>query len=141
MDRVRLLYDDDCGFCRVCVALVLAWDRGRRLMPLTLQSEEAARLLAGMPQEERMASWHLAQPDGRVRSAGAAFAPLFRELPGGTPLAAPAERFPGAAERAYALVASHRSVLGRALPDRVRRWADATIERRGETATPRRPVG
>jgi predicted DCC family thiol-disulfide oxidoreductase YuxK len=130
VERVLLLYDDDCGFCRVCVALVLAWDERRRLRPVALQSEEAARLLAGMPEPERMASWHLAQPNGDLRSAGAAFAPLLRELPGGAGLAALAERFPGAAERAYALVARHRTVLGRALPESARRWADATIERR-----------
>jgi predicted DCC family thiol-disulfide oxidoreductase YuxK len=128
--RVLLLYDDDCGFCRVCMALVLAWDRGRRLRPVTLQSDEAVRVLAEMPEPERMASWHLARPDGDVRSAGAAFAPLLRELPGGTALAWLPERFPGAAERAYALVAGHRSALGRAVPESARRWADATLERR-----------
>jgi predicted DCC family thiol-disulfide oxidoreductase YuxK len=136
-----LLYDVDCGFCRVSLALVLVWDRRRRLRPVALQSDEAGELLARVPEQERMASWHLVQPDGSVRSAGAAFPPLLRELPGGTALAALAERFPDGAERGYGWVARHRSVLGRALPDSVRRWADATIERRGESATPRRPVG
>jgi predicted DCC family thiol-disulfide oxidoreductase YuxK len=129
MERTVLLYDDDCGFCRVCVALVLTWDRRRRLRPAALQSEEAARLLARMPEAERMESWHLARPDGGLSSGGAAFAPLLSELPGGAPLAALAERFPAAAERGYALVAGHRSLFGRALPDGVRRWADAAIER------------
>jgi predicted DCC family thiol-disulfide oxidoreductase YuxK len=129
VERAVLLYDDDCGFCRVCVALVLAWDRRHRLRPAALQSEDAARLLAGMPESERMASWHLVQPDGRVQSAGAAFAPLFRDLPGGSWFAALANRFPHAAERAYALVAGNRTVLGRALPENARRWADAAIER------------
>jgi predicted DCC family thiol-disulfide oxidoreductase YuxK len=127
-----LLYDADCGFCRVCVALVLAWDRRRRLRPVALQSEEAEALLAHMPEDERMASWHLARPDGDLRSAGAAFPPLLRELPAAAPLGALAERFPGGAERAYALVARNRSSLGRALPDSARRWADAAIERRRE---------
>jgi predicted DCC family thiol-disulfide oxidoreductase YuxK len=124
-----LLYDADCGFCRVCVALVLTWDRRHRLRPVALQSDEAGNLLAPMPEQERMASWHLIPPDGSVRSAGAAFPPLLRELPGGSELAALAERFPDGAERGYALVARNRSVLGRALPESVRRWADATIER------------
>jgi predicted DCC family thiol-disulfide oxidoreductase YuxK len=123
-----LLYDDDCGFCRVCVAVVLVWDRHRRLRPVALQSDEAGGLLAGMPVPERMASWHLSAP-GRLHSAGAAFPPLLRELPGATGLAALAERFPAVAERAYRLVARHRSALGRVLPERARRWADATIER------------
>jgi predicted DCC family thiol-disulfide oxidoreductase YuxK len=60
-----------------------------------------------------MASWHLIGPDGRVVSGGAAFVPLGRLLPGGRPLAALAERWPRAAERAYRLVADHRSALGR----------------------------
>ena len=129
MGRALLLYDADCGFCRVCVALVLAWDRRRRLRPVALHSDEAGGLLAGMPVPERMASWHLSAPDGRLHSSGAAFPPLLRELPGATGLAALAERFPGVAERAYRLVARRRSALGRALPERARRWADATIER------------
>ena len=60
-----------------------------------------------------MGSWHLVGADGRVSSGGAAFVPLGRLLPGGRPLAALAERFPRAAERAYRLVADHRSPLGR----------------------------
>jgi predicted DCC family thiol-disulfide oxidoreductase YuxK len=128
--RPLLLYDDDCGFCRVCVALVLTWDRRGALRPVALQSEEAARLLGGMPEQERMASWHLAGREGGVSSAGGAFPPLLRELPGGAGLAALAERFPGTVERGYALVARHRSALGRALPDSARRWADVTVERR-----------
>jgi predicted DCC family thiol-disulfide oxidoreductase YuxK len=92
---------------------VLAWDRRRVLRPVALQDPEAQRLLAGMGEEERMASWHLVTPDGRVVSGGAAFAPLGRLLPGARPAAALAERFPRAAERAYRLVADHRSPLGR----------------------------
>jgi hypothetical protein len=39
-----------------------------------------------------MASWHLVDADGRVSSAGAGFAPVFRLLPGGSPLASLAVR-------------------------------------------------
>jgi predicted DCC family thiol-disulfide oxidoreductase YuxK len=122
-----LLYDPDCGFCRVCVAVILRWDRASRLRPVALGSEEADSLLAGMPEERRMASWHLALPDRPVRSAGAAFPELFRTLPGGRPLAALTARFPRASDRAYRLVADHRSLLGRALPSVARRWADGVI--------------
>ena len=122
-----ILYDPDCGFCRVCVALVLRWDRHGRLRPVALTDPEADRPLAGMPEDERMASWHLVTPDGAVRSAGAAFSPLFRLLPGGAPLAGLAERFPRLAERGYRWVADHRSLLGRALPASARRWADRVI--------------
>jgi predicted DCC family thiol-disulfide oxidoreductase YuxK len=124
-----LLYDPDCGFCRVCVAVILRWDRASRLHPVALGSEEADALLHGIPQDERMASWHLALPgSGRsVHSGGAAFPPLFRLLPGGGPFAWFCERFPRICERGYRLAADHRSLLGRALPSAARRWADGVI--------------
>ena len=78
MTQVTLLYDRDCGFCRWCLGKLLAWDRPGSLRPVALQSEEAERLLTGMPEEERLASWHLVDDDGTVRSAGAAFPGLFR---------------------------------------------------------------
>jgi predicted DCC family thiol-disulfide oxidoreductase YuxK len=107
-----ILYDPDCGLCRACVAVLLRWDRHGRLRPV-----------AG----EDLDSWQLILPDGTVRAAGAAFGPLFRLLPGGTPLAVLAERFPRASERAYRWVADRRSVFGKPLPAAVRRWADRVI--------------
>ena len=118
--------------CRWSLAKVLAWDRRRALRPVALQDPEAARLLAGLDEDERMASWHLIGPDGRVVSGGAAFVPLGRLLPGGRPLAALAERWPRAAERAYRLVADHRSALGRL----VTRGAAARARRRIEARSP-----
>jgi predicted DCC family thiol-disulfide oxidoreductase YuxK len=122
-----LLYDPDCGFCRVCVAVVLRWDREGRLRPVALGTEEASTMLAGMPEAEQMGSWHLAEAGSTVFSGGAAFSPLFRLLPGGDPLARIAERFPGASERGYRWVAGHRSGFGKPIPDRVKRWADRVI--------------
>jgi predicted DCC family thiol-disulfide oxidoreductase YuxK len=122
-----LLYDPDCSFCRVCVAVILRWDRASRLRPVALGSEEADSLLADTPEERRMASWHLAIPGRPIRSAGAAFPELFRMLPGGRPLAALTVRFPRASDRAYRLAADNRSLLGRALPSAARRWADGVI--------------
>jgi predicted DCC family thiol-disulfide oxidoreductase YuxK len=110
---------------------VLAWDRRRVLRPVALQDPEAARLLAGMGEDERMASWHLVGPDGRVDSGGAAFVPLGRLLPAGRPLAALAERFPRGAERAYRLVADHRSALGRVVTRGAAARARRRIEARG----------
>jgi predicted DCC family thiol-disulfide oxidoreductase YuxK len=130
VDRPVVLYDSDCGFCRASLALILAWDQRRRLRPLALQEPEAAWLLPGMDEEERMWSWHLALPDGRVRSAGAAFEPMLRELPGGAPLAALAGRFPNAAERGYRWVSDRRSTLAGALPGSLKRRADALIASR-----------
>jgi predicted DCC family thiol-disulfide oxidoreductase YuxK len=126
MTATPILYDPDCGFCRVCVALVLTWDRARRLVPVPLGGAEANDLLRGMPEAEQMASWHLADPE--IRSGGAAFSVLFRLLPGGTPFALVAERFPGAADKAYRWVADRRGAFGRVVPQRVRRWADRVIQ-------------
>lgn len=148
MTRHPLLYDPDCGFCRVCVALLLTWDRGRRLRPVALTDPEAERLLQRMPESERMASWHLVGPRWLVSgakndtdtnhlaiwSAGAAFPELFRLLPGARPLARLTGSFPAPSERAYRWVADHRSALGKPIPAAVKRWADRVIsesQRRG----------
>ena len=130
MLRHALLYDRDCGFCRWALGWVLRWDRRGALRPVALQDTEADELLAGMPAEQRMASWHLVAPTGELRSAGPAAAPLLRLLPGGGPVAALVGRFPGGTERAYRWVVDHRSVLGRAVTSAARRRADAMIERR-----------
>ena len=112
MTTHTILYDEDCGFCRVCVAVVLSWDRDRRLRPT--------------PGED-LDSWQLVLPDGRVVSAGAAFSPLLRLLPGGAPLARLTDRFPRAAERAYCFVADRRTAFGKPLPASAKRWADRVI--------------
>jgi predicted DCC family thiol-disulfide oxidoreductase YuxK len=141
MSTHTILYDPDCGFCRVCVAVVLRWDRQGRLRPVSLTSTEGEALLAGRPWEERMASWHLVEAGWlgngaenapnpnhpRIWSAGAAFSPLLRLLPCGTPLARLTDRFPTTAERAYRFVADHRSAFGKPLPAAAKRWADRVI--------------
>ncbi|HKH22311.1 MAG TPA: DCC1-like thiol-disulfide oxidoreductase family protein [Solirubrobacterales bacterium] len=130
MSASILLYDSDCGFCRWCLGKVLAWDRGRRLRPVSLQSKEADALLAGMPEEQRLASWHLVGPDGEVRSAGAGIAPLLRVLPGAAPLAAVARRAPRAMDRLYRGVAGRRSLWGRFVTDGAKRRSDRRIAQR-----------
>lgn len=116
MNRTIVLYDSDCGFCKRMLAKFLRWDRGGRLRPVALQDPEAAALLAGMPEPERMASWHLVAPDGSVRSGGEAVAPLLRLLPGGGAPARLAELLPGPVDRGYRWVAANRSALSRRLP-------------------------
>ncbi len=113
MEHVIVLYDADCGFCRWALDTSLAWDRHRRLRPVPLQSSEADRLLPGMDHEARMRSWHIVTPEGRVRSAGAAAPPLFRALPGGSPLAALADTFPRTTQRLYHWVTRHRDGLAK----------------------------
>jgi predicted DCC family thiol-disulfide oxidoreductase YuxK len=130
MASAFILYDEDCGFCRWCLAKLLAWDRRGRLRPVPLGTPEADRTLEGMPRDRQMSSWHLLAPDGRLYSAGLGFAPLFRLLPGGGPLAALADRVPRLSERGYRWVADRRSRFGRLLSDGAKRRADRRIAAR-----------
>ncbi len=130
MPAATLLYDSDCGFCRWSLGKVLAWDRRGRVRPVSLQSKQAERLLAGMPEGERIASWHLVGDDGQVRSAGAGIAPLLRLLPGGAPLAAAAARTPRRMEGGYRLFAGPRSLWGKLVTDGAKRRADRRIAER-----------
>jgi predicted DCC family thiol-disulfide oxidoreductase YuxK len=112
------------------MAKVLAADRRHAVRPVALQSPEAERLLGGMSEEERLASWHLVTPGGEVCSAGAAAVPLLRLLPGGGPPAALLERFPAATERAYHWVAQHRGAFGRLVPERAKARARRRVAAR-----------
>lgn len=107
-----ILFDGRCGFCRRCVERLLRWDRQGRLRPVALQDPEADALLGAMGEDRRLASWHLVTADGVVYSAGAAFPPLLRLLPGGRPLASLAAAFPSLTERAYRRVARRWGPLG-----------------------------
>jgi predicted DCC family thiol-disulfide oxidoreductase YuxK len=113
--KTTVLYDQDCGFCKWSLDKVLAWDRAHKLRPVSIQSDEGQRLLSEVPEEKRLDSWHLVEPSGEVRSAGAAAAPLFDLLPGGRPLAGAARALPGPTERAYRAVAGNRDRLARLL--------------------------
>ena len=98
--------------------------------PLELRPYARVGELAGMSEEERMGSWHLAGPGGEVRSAGAAFEPLLRELPGGRPLSWLAARAPRLTERAYGFVSSNRTPIGKRISERAKVRADARIAER-----------
>jgi predicted DCC family thiol-disulfide oxidoreductase YuxK len=130
VERHVVLYDADCGFCKWSASKLLAWDRRRVLRPLALQSEEADALLVAIEPERRMDSWHLVEPDGRVYSAGAAFAPLLRLLPGGRALAALADAAPGLTASAYQAVAGRRTTFGKLVGAGARRRAAARIAAR-----------
>ena len=129
-DGLRVLYDGACGFCKVTLAVLLKWDRAARLTPVSIQSADGAELLADMPHADRLASWHLVDAAGTVRSAGAALPVVFAALPGGTPIAAAASRSPRVTSSAYTWVAGHRSVLGRPLGARPRAWSERVIAER-----------
>src|SRR5919206_2240432 len=108
MTRATLLYDEDCGFCRWATARLLAWDRGGAVRAVPIQGPEGARLLASVPPERRLQSWHLVTGEGTLHSGGAAIAPLARLLPLGAPVAALAAPAPRTTERMYRAVARHR---------------------------------
>jgi predicted DCC family thiol-disulfide oxidoreductase YuxK len=110
-----VLFDRDCGLCLWAAERLRRWDRGGRLAFVPLGTPRADALLPHLTPRERLGSWHLATPDGRVRSGGAAVPGVLELLPGGRPLAAAARRFPGPTDRAYRWVADHRTVLGRLL--------------------------
>jgi predicted DCC family thiol-disulfide oxidoreductase YuxK len=136
MRPIIVLYDADCPFCRWSLAKLLGWDGGRMLRVVALQDPRAASLLPGMGEQERLRSWHLVMPNGRVHSGGLAFAPLLGVLPGGAPLARLAAATPRAGERLYDWVSRHRGRLGRLIPcgaleradRRIRRWTLRTSE-------------
>jgi predicted DCC family thiol-disulfide oxidoreductase YuxK len=107
-----LLYDEDCGFCRWSVDVVLRLDRRERLIAVPIQSPRGQDLLSSIQPNERLASWHLRTPSGAIESAGAAVAPLLRLLPFGAMPAAIARRLPRTIERAYRWVARHRTAFG-----------------------------
>jgi predicted DCC family thiol-disulfide oxidoreductase YuxK len=115
--RITVLYDDDCGFCRWSADRVRRWARGEAdIAPI--QGERGQELLRHVPPPRRLDSMHVVTADGRVLSAGEAVPPILRTRRGGRPLAALAERFPGATERVYRAVADRRETIGRRLGEK-----------------------
>ena len=103
IERPVLLYDAECRFCRFAARLAL---RRGRLAVLPLQAPEAEPLLAGVPQEQRLDAVRLALPDGRLLDRGEAVAAALGAPWLGRLL-----------NRPYGLVARHRALLGRLVPD------------------------
>jgi len=125
-----VIYDSDCGFCRWSLGWVLRLDRDRRLRPIPLGNPEAGELLADLPADARAASWHLVSPDGQRFSAGEGLPPLLRLLPGGHAPASIAAAVQPLTNRAYRLVADHRTVFGKPVTANAKRRADELIAER-----------
>jgi predicted DCC family thiol-disulfide oxidoreductase YuxK len=122
-----VLYDGDCGFCKVMLAVLLRWDRAGRFGAAPIQSTQGEQLLQDMPSQDRLNSWHLIDGAQTLHSGGAAIPVVLAALPGGGLLARLASRFPGSTAHAYEWVASHRVLLGRLLGTRSRAWAAQVI--------------
>ncbi len=131
-NAVVVLYDGDCGFCKVMLAVLLTWDRTHQLAAVPIQSTLGGQLLPGMSSQERLKSWHLIDGDRVVHSGGAALPAVFAVLPGGAPLGSLASQFPRTTSHAYEWTADHRGLLGRLLRRRSRTWAARVIAEREE---------
>ena len=108
-----LLYDGDCGFCRLAVKATLRLDDDRRLRPVAIASEEGQRLLTEVAPERRLDAFHLVTPGGIVLTGPDAAAPLARLLRGGHVPSRAMRRFPDATAGLYGFVSRHRGTLGR----------------------------
>jgi predicted DCC family thiol-disulfide oxidoreductase YuxK len=121
VQRLTVLYDDDCGLCRWTADRLRAMDRRRRLELIPLQHAgrhaerpELARLAAGGTLTEQI---HVVRDDGRIRAGGAAMLEILDALPGGRILR-PWTRLPGVArivEAVYRRIARNRAVVSRLL--------------------------
>jgi predicted DCC family thiol-disulfide oxidoreductase YuxK len=115
--RPVLLYDSGCRVCRFTARLVQRIDRGQRLAYLPLEADEARSLLERLPEEERMASWRLARPDGTLAGRGAGAPAVLREL-GHERVAGVLDAVPETVlEHGYDLVARNRGHIGRLVPN------------------------
>jgi predicted DCC family thiol-disulfide oxidoreductase YuxK len=128
MHEATVLYDRDCGFCRWTLAQILAWDRAKRLRPVPIQSEEGQRLLARVPEAERLESWHLVTPDGAVKSAAEGFPGLFSRLPAGAPIARLTALLQGPSSVGYRLLVANRTRLGRRISQERRDRATEALD-------------
>ena len=112
MAEVTVLYDEGCGFC---TRLAMRLARPPRVDIAPIGSPVGSTLLRDLTPLERYASVHVVDAVGRRRSGGAALAPLFRTIPGGSVLAGACDAFPALTDRVYALVANNRGLASRLL--------------------------
>ena len=61
-----LLYDAACSVCEQMTTFLVSLDRSHRIRPIPLGHPSVGRLLAGIPPEKRLGSFHLVRPGGEV---------------------------------------------------------------------------
>lgn len=125
-----ILYDGACNFCKVCVALLLVWDRSHLLNPVAIQDAEGQAALGSIPAEDRLRSAHVVTPEGRVLSGADGAPTMFRRLPAGSPPAALITVAMPVARLGYRLLTLARPILGSILPARSCSWATEVINQR-----------
>lgn len=115
-DRLTVLYDADCGLCRLTVRALSRLDWWRRLAFLPLQGFEPSA--PGDPRRgELRRALHVRDVGGRWRHGGEAMLQIARAVPVLAPLSV-LGRLPGMSrpiERGYRLVAENRRVISRLL--------------------------
>ena len=114
---LTVLYDADCGVCRLTALALLRLDWLGRLDLVPLQAFAAVPPDEAPTREELLEELHVRDGDGRWSRGGGAALRIAAALPLLAPLAL-AGRLPGMAwlaERGYRLVADHRHEIGRAL--------------------------
>ena len=112
--RLTVLYDADCGVCRLTIAALGRLDWWRHLDFAPLQTYEVE---PEPSREELLAALHARDASGRWFRGGAAALRIASAVPVLVPLAI-VGRLPGMgrlADRAYRLVADHRHVVSRLL--------------------------
>jgi predicted DCC family thiol-disulfide oxidoreductase YuxK len=134
--QITVFYDGACGFCKLCVALLLQWDGKHRLFPMTIQEPEAQRLLASIPAAERLSSAHVLTESGVILSGADGAPAVLSKLPGGRVPAALTTAAMPLARLAYRLVTSARPAIGSILPAAWCRWAAGRIAGRRRGTTP-----
>jgi predicted DCC family thiol-disulfide oxidoreductase YuxK len=127
VDNLIVLYDRDCGFCSVMVAILLTWDRAKHVRPVSIQSAPGEELLVNVARQDRLKSWHLIDAEGTLYSGGAGIPVILDALPWGAPIAWVASHSSNATSRAYTWVANQRVLFGRSLKARPRAWAARVI--------------
>jgi predicted DCC family thiol-disulfide oxidoreductase YuxK len=128
--RPVVLYDADCNFCATVAGALASWDRPQQLRFATIQGPIGEEHLADLTSEQRLASVHFVDRDGRRWSGGEAMPPLLDQLPAGGPVAASLRRLAGPTDRAYHCVADHRVGISRLVPSRWKRWGRAKLRSR-----------
>lgn len=123
-----LLFDGECGFCRVAVAACLSLDRTHALTPVSFEDALNAGFVAPDGRPALRTSWHVVDADG-WHSAGAAIPLVFEQFPHCRRVALVMSRQPRFCRMAYQMIARRRTVLGRFMPRALRTWADVTLSR------------